>query len=180
MMYYLNPKRAIGYMVGIIAIFIISPLAFGKLPFGLQDALIRGVQQTITLLSGGGAEGVYSEIFGADLVLPDDVLFGVGISPERIAGYSGIDSGYIQCIWRYGGWGSLLLFGAFIYCFVTTYKSTGVKMYRVIVACIAIIFFVYLFKLYSLSSYANNFLIFSVLTFIILDSGLERKRERGG
>lgn len=164
---YLNFKRAIGYAFLIIALLLLFPILLKFLPEGLQLALSKGMTEIGGLL-GGEKVGVFSEILGADLIYPDDILFGSGASPERLTGMVGIDSGYIQGLWRFGLIGSILLWGGFSSCFYQAYKITRKKEDRVVIVSIFIIMIAYYFKLYFFNGYANNFLLFFFLFVIAL------------
>ncbi|MCI9196939.1 MAG: hypothetical protein HFH55_03385 [Lachnospiraceae bacterium] len=164
---YLNFKRAIGYAFLIIMLLVLFPVLLRFLPEGLQLALSKGVTEIGGLLDGEKI-GVFSEILGADLVYPEDILFGSGASPERLTGLIGIDSGYIQGLWRFGLIGSILLWGGFASCFYRAYKITLKKEDRVVIVSIFGIMIVYYFKLYFFSGYANNFVIFFFLFVIAL------------
>lgn len=164
---YLNFKRAIGYTFLIIALLLLFPILLKFLPEGLQLALSKGMTEIGGLL-GGEKVGVFSEILGADLIYPDDILFGSGASPERLTGMVGIDSGYIQGLWRFGLIGSILLWGGFFSCFYQAYKITRKKEDRVVIVSIFIIMIAYYFKLYFFNGYANNFLLFFFLFVIAL------------
>ena len=89
------------------------------------------------------------------------------MSPERKMGYSGIDSGYIQCLWRYGIIGTLLLLGGYAYSFILAVRYRNTKERKVLIIVILTIFFTYLFKLFSLVNYGNVFLLFVILGALI-------------
>ena len=153
-------------MVAGVIFYFISEL-FQALPDGLQIALISGLD-AFSDLSQGETSGVFSEIFNADLVFPQDIILGQGCSPERLGKHEGIDSGYIQCIWRFGVVGSLLLFGAYIHSFYCAYKLSKRKIDVTILLTILLSMFLYGFKLFYIMGYANVFLVFSVLFMLIL------------
>ena len=138
------------------------------LPLGLQDALSRTVTEFIGLAQGQKI-GVFTEIFGVDIVYPDNMLLGAGISPERITSLTGIDSGYIQCLWRYGIIGAVLLWSGYISSAVIAYKNTSPKSNKVILVDLIMIMLIYCFKLFLFNSYANNFLLFFILFYIGLE-----------
>lgn len=159
---FLTAKRALGYSLLILLILVGFPALFNYLPWGLQDSLSRGLLDVSNLLKGQKT-GVFSDIVGTDIVYPNSILFGAGISPERIKAYEGIDSGYIQSIWRFGLIGSVLLWSGYISCFWISFMNTKKKENRVVLVTVLIIMLVYCFKLFLFSSYANNFLIFTIL-----------------
>lgn len=171
---YLNFKRAIGYTLLITTLLLMFPVLLKFLPEGLQLALSKGMTEIGGLL-GGEKVGVFSEILGADLVYPADILLGSGASPERLMGMVGIDSGYIQGLWRFGLIGSVLLWSGFASCFYQAYKITQKKEDRVVLVSIFIIMIVYYFKLYFFNGYANNFILFSFLFVIALGGETDGK-----
>lgn len=165
---YLSAKTflaSLGLVAGI-GFYFISEL-FQALPDGLQVALISGLDD-FSNLSKGETSGVFSEIFDADLVFPGNIIFGQGCSPERLGKHEGIDSGYIQCIWRFGVVGSLLLFGAYMHSFYYAYKLSERRIDVAILLSILLSMVAYGFKLFYIMGFANVFLVFSVLFMLIL------------
>jgi hypothetical protein len=154
--FYLNQKTVVKYLgVTLITIILLIGL-FQYLPYGLRDALYRGVNQTITLLTTGESEGVYSVIVGVSQPIPENLLFGVGTMSREITGIVA-DNGYINCLWYFGVIGCFLLFFAFIVMFFLVYKSSNNTQNKCITVCVMVIFFLYLIKLYSIDSYSNAF-----------------------
>jgi len=165
---YISPKRIVGCIIAIFFISLVFCTLYDQLPFGLRDALTRGVADISSLLHGQKT-GVFAEVFGADIVFPTNLFFGEGISPERFGGYFGIDSGYIQCLWRFGLAGTFLLFGGLLNSFYIVYRVNKQKHCRIIIISTIIIIFVYCLKLYPFTSYANIFTIFLLLFVFALD-----------
>ena len=171
---YLNPKRVLWFAAAGIVVFILFVAYFDQLPLGLKIALGDGFQDIRNLLKGEKS-GVFVQILGADIIFPEDIFFGAGISPERYAGYTGIDSGYIQCLWRFGIFGTALLFFGFAYSFVNIYKSNQ-KKEKVLVLSIATIMLIYSFKLFLFNSYSDIFLLFVII--FCVGSGTKMNRLR--
>ena len=167
---YLNVKRVITFSLLIVVFVVCFILLFKYLPRELQNVL-SGTIAEFTGLTQGEKKGVFIQIFGEDIVFPENVLLGAGISPERITGLAGIDSGYIQCLWRYGIIGTVLLWGGYISSAVIAYRRTTLKSNKVILVDIILIMVIYCFKLFLFNSYANNFLLFFILFYI----GLEKE-----
>lgn len=168
MLFYFEPKKIFKYLFGGIILLILFVYILNNLNVDTREWIMKGIIQTWDLVSKGDtSKGVYSEIFGADLVYPRNLFFGEGSSPELIGGYAGIDSGYIQCIWRYGIFGSVLLLGGYIRMYIISYKSTENVMNKAVLVSTMIIFLTYLFKLFSISNYGANVLIFGIPAFII-------------
>ena len=159
---YLNVKRAVRYIILLLFGVIVFMLLFKRLPYGLQDALTRGISD-IGLLFKGQRVGVFSEILDADFRFPEDMFFGAGASPERIAHIIGVDSGLVQGVWRFGVIGSILLWLGFLSCGYIAYQNNKHKSDRIIVITLFVLMFMYYFKLYFFNSYANVFIIFFVL-----------------
>ena len=173
--FYSSPKRLLKILILLPFLILFCKEVFSLLPASTSKWILSGFEETSSLLDSGQTTGVYSEILGKDLVYPDNLLLGAGGSPELLAHYSGIDSGYIQCLWRYGIIGTALLLGAYINMFRMAFFVTKAKKYRCMIIIILIIFVVYLFKLYSLTNYGSVFLIFGIPTFIIKQSINEKE-----
>lgn len=167
---YLNVKRVVTFSLLIVFLVICFLLLFRYLPQHLQEVLTRSITE-FSGLAQGQKMGVFNQIFGVDIVFPDNMIFGAGISPERITGLVGIDSGYIQCLWRYGIVGTVLLWGGYIASAVIAGKNTSLKCNKVILVDLILIMLIYCFKLFLFNSYANNFLLFFILFYI----GLEKE-----
>lgn len=164
---YLNVKKAVSYIILLIFGVIVFLLFFKRLPYGLQDALTRGIND-IGLLFKGQRVGVFSEILDADFLFPDEWVFGAGASPERIAHIIGIDSGLVQGVWRFGIIGSILLWMGFLSCGYIAYRNNKEKSYRTIIITLFVLMFMYYFKLYFFNSYANVFIIFFFLFIVAI------------
>lgn len=167
---YLNVKRVVTFSLLIVIIAACFLMLFRYLPQHLQEVLTRSITE-FSGLAQGQKMGVFNQIFGVDIVFPDNMIFGAGISPERITGLIGIDSGYIQCLWRYGIIGTVLLWSGYISSAVIAGRNTSLKSNKVILVDLIIIMLIYCFKLFLFNSYANNFLLFFILFYI----GLEKE-----
>ena len=141
------------------------------LPKGVRLFVERGISQTLALFNGK-IEGVYAEILVLDMKFPEDLLWGVGYPPEYI-GLIGIDSGYVQCIWRYGVVGSIFLVAAMLLLFLSSIKKTNEKGTKVLLICIMCMFFLYLFKLYSFGNTGANIIVFGVPIMVLLTNETE-------
>ena len=175
MLNYFKPRKVVSYAAIVLAIIVSFMLIFNHLPPRLQIALTNGVDATRGLINGSEKTDVYAEILDNDIVIPQSIMFGEGLSPEKRMGYSGIDSGYIQCLWRYGVIGTILLLGGYVYSFVLALKYRRTKEHTVLVIVILTIFFIYLFKLFSLVNYGNIFLIFTILGALISNKNDDRE-----
>lgn len=162
LLYYFDPKKVLGYAIVVLVVAILGYLVIGKLSKDTTNWLIKGYQDTVELFHGN-IIGTYSEILGVDIVFPDNILFGAGGSPEKVMGLSGIDSGYIQCLWRFGLIGTLLLFAGYVNMFRTLHRCSRQKLNRALSLALGIFFFLYLFKLFSLTAYTTVFLLFVIV-----------------
>lgn len=164
---YMNSKRFLWYIAGISLITVLFFILYNKLPRGLQIALEAGLTDFKNLFRGEKT-GIFSQLFSEDIVFPNDIIWGAGISPERLEEYVGIDSGYIQCIWRYGLIGTILLFFALVYSFRMAFRMSGQKQDQVLAFTTTVTIFIYSFKLFLFNSYADIFLVFTILFSIVL------------
>lgn len=138
------------------------------LPEGVRLFVERGISQTLMLFEGK-AEGVYAEILVADMQFPEDLLWGNGYPPEYV-GVIGVDSGYVQCIWRYGMLGTGILLVAIILFFLYSINKSNKKSMRVAIICIMCMFLIYLIKIYSLGNTGANILVFGIPIMVLLPS----------
>lgn len=173
-LYYFDITKILKFAGGLVVTVVLVMAVYNYIPQYTKNAVKASINQTILLVNEGETTGVYGEILGNDIVWPDNIPFGDGASPELLAYYSGIDSGYIQCLWRFGLLGSILLFGGFLNMFLQAYRLTNKKAVRSILACVIMIFFVYLLKLFSITNYGAATLIFGIPTAII---SLNRKNN---
>lgn len=167
LLYYMKIKNLLRIMLWILVFVILFTAFYNLLPQSIQEFLGNGLKEIDNLMNGKASDGiVFREIFDNDFVFPDNILLGAGASPEAIGNYRGVDSGYIQCIWRYGIIGTILLFVGYIRVFHLSYNSINCKGVKVISLCFMIVFFTYLFKLYSIINYGSVFLIFGIPTIL--------------
>lgn len=169
-----NFRNIVKYQLGVLILIVCVIMVFDSLPDGLKLALVKGADEFSGLLRGERV-GVFSEIFDVDLVFPRNVLLGQGMSPERYDGYAGIDSGYVQCIWRYGVIGTVLLFGGFIYCFFLAFKKKREKVSRTIVLFLSLSLPVYCLKIFPFVSYSNMFILFLLVFTVVLGNETPKK-----
>lgn len=174
-MFYFDGRKIALYLVLTVVVCIAGVFIFEKMPRETKDWVMSGVDQTVNLVEGKQkSTGVYSEILGRDLVMPPHLLLGEGGAPEQVAYYSGIDSGYVQCLWRYGILGSGLLFFGYLYIFWNVFKGSKKKVFRCAVTIMAAVFFIYLIKLYSIVNYGSVLLLFGLPSLMIYDESKKK------
>lgn len=139
---YFSPRKLFKYMclaglgIGGVLLFV------NRLPAETADWVMRGVTQTLDLFGGDVDSGVYHQILVADLQFPNSIIWGAGYRPNAI-GRVDIDSGYVQCIWRFGLLLSILFFGALLYYFITVFSELNNKDEKILI--ILLVMFLLLF-----------------------------------
>lgn len=127
-----------------------------------------GMKSIITYVIYGERISTFSSM-SKMIGLPSDIIWGMGASPELLS-KGATDVGYVQCIWRYGLLGSALLFGGFVSNFVYYFRNANEKKVKAYIMCLTIIFFEYMYKLYSINNHSANFIIFSTFAVIQVTS----------
>lgn len=175
--FYFTPRKTPYYIFGGVAAVVVVIAIFSFLPEKNAEWLTKGFEDTLTYLKTGEKVGVYSEILEADIVYPSNYILGDCGSPEVLAGYRGIDSGYIQCLWRFGIVGSILLFAGYLNMFaMAVFRNRSKKVYCTI-AVLAMLFFVYLFKLYALDNAGANILVFGIPSALLVCDKMDDKDQ---
>ena len=153
--------------IGIVILAVIAfLLVVRRLPESMVSWLTSGLVETQAIISGSGNIGVYSKIFGTDLVYPSSILLGGGGLPKDLISY-GVDNGYINSLWNFGLIGTILLLAGYFNMFRMSYTSSNEKINKAISVVIGAIFFFYLFKVYSLDNFGGIVLVFGVITVIL-------------
>lgn len=145
----------------VITLFVTVFLGFllSKVSDYTQAWIKRGINETLLFLKGDKSVGIYNQIFFEDLIFPDNLMFGDGGSPLLLKNLNGIDSGYVQCIWRYGIIGTFILGIGYFNFFKTVYRKAIDKKVKCYIAIATVIFVLYLFKLFSITNYCGMTLI---------------------
>ena len=86
-------------------------------------------------------------------------------------GLGGSDIGYIQCIWRYGVLGSLLLYCGYVRLLMYGSKTSRDDRKKLFGACTCVMLFIYLYKMYPFVNVGATFVILSY----VLGSGLNNE-----
>ena len=169
--FYLSRRNLIN-MIGIVVLgTILFVFVISRLPDAMVSWLTSGLLETHALFGSSGITGVYSKIFGTDLIYPSSILLGDGGLPKNLISY-GVDNGYINCLWNFGLVGSLLLFGGYVNMFRMGYYASESKMNKAISAVLGTIFFLYLIKVYSLDNFGGIVLEYGMIA-VILTRGSE-------
>ena len=169
--------RTIAKNMGIVIIGIAAfLLIMSRLPNSMISWLTSGFQETQALFSRSENIGVYSKIFGSDLVFPSSILLGGGGMPKNLISY-GVDNGYINCLWNFGLIGTLLLLAGYFRMFKLSYSRTRVKMNKVISVVTGIIFFLYLFKVYSIDNFGGIVLVYGIISVILTRGNVENRAK---
>lgn len=150
-------KNTLIVIVAVLALLVL----LNHLPESMVVWLNKGVNETASLFGGGEVTGTFSELFEKDIVFPNDIIFGAGYSPVT-EGYSGIDNGYICCIWHFGLIGTFLLFLGVAFMYIKVFFRYDNRFVKSIIISYLIVYFVYLFKIYSIDNFGGNTLVFSV------------------
>lgn len=177
LIFYYEPKKSHRYIFGGIVAIIIVVAIFSFLPEKNAEWLTKGFDDTLTYIKTGEKVGVYSQILEADIVYPSNYVMGDCGSPEALANYRGIDSGYIQCLWRFGIIGSALLFLGYLNMFLMAAFRNRTKKVYCTITVLAMLFFVYLFKLYALDNAASNILVFGIPISLLVCSKLKHDEK---
>lgn len=166
----ITPQNTIKGIITILLTFVIAVILYSKIPDATKSWISIGFDSTTKLLKTGEKVGVYSVILQDNFIFPDNLLFGAGGDPMDMANLSrGIESGYIQCIWRYGLIGTVLLFLGYINLFIMAYKNSNGNVKKCISLSFMVIFFIYLIKLFSLYNTGANIMIIGLPIIIILE-----------
>ena len=144
-----NAKSIFKYGVIIVALFVIGVYTILVLPESNLVWVESGWNAVSALVFDQEATGIFATLLYLHFNFPKDIVFGDGTMPDNLF-FVVSDIGYINCIWRYGVLGTILLFGGVIYFFIVYYKKQAKKELKCFVLCSMVIFFIYLIKLFSL------------------------------
>lgn len=173
--FYFDFRRIGSYLLGAAGVALLCLCAYSFLiPKTTQEFIEGGISDTTELIQNQNSSGVYQQILQADIVFPSNMLLGSGASPENLEHYRGIDSGYIQFLWRFGIIGSLLLLGGEFFLFCVAWRCTKSRQAKCILVAFSAIILMYLFKLYSWTNTGAAFILFTLPVVIILDGKKSR------
>lgn len=169
--FYVEPKILIRNFGLLVLAFILFGVAINRLPESMVQWIKSGIQETQSLITGVGNIGVYSKIFGTDLIFPSSILIGDGGLPRDLISY-GVDNGYINCIWNFGLIGTVFLLSGYFHMFRLVYKKFRSKMYRTVSFVFGVLFYLYLIKVYSIDNFGGIVIIFGI-SIIMLTSEID-------
>lgn len=147
-----NVEKLVGYSVVATLMLIIGSYAVSILPESTLSWVTEGMESVYNLLVGQEYSGIFLTFYLKHLNFPNDIIFGDGAIPDSMY-YNVSDIGYVQCIWRYGLVGTILLILGIVYFFYFVYKRNRENdEMRCFILCVGVIFFIYLIKLFSLQN----------------------------
>lgn len=120
----------------------------------------QGFGEVVNLLQGSRS-GIFEYLLTNNIILPKNVLFGDGAFPHYLINYN-VDNGYINSIWTFGIVGTTLLFLGYMSLFRIGF-SCSYRYSKALVRAFAIVFFIYLIKLYSIQQDAPNILMITMI-----------------
>ena len=142
------------------ALILLCYVFYQNMPDERKLAVEYAVALTQKLLFDQELAGVYSQILLADVVFPDNVLFGLNAMPETMGYFDNtghaIDNGYVQVIWRFGVVGLLLLLFGHAHFFYKIYKSSSNECTKSIIIAFVISLALYYIKIYPLNKLGAN------------------------
>lgn len=142
-------KKIMKVMLVFVIIALIIPRLYQLLPSMTREWLRVGFEATIKLFTTGEKTSAYTKILEQNFIFPDNLIFGKAADPFDII-HIGIESGYINCLWRFGLIGTVLLLGGYLLFFWKIFFALKNDFSKsIILACLAV-FFVYLIKLFSI------------------------------
>ena len=146
-------------IVLLIVLFLVAgSFFFRNIPEETREWILEGGSSIIDLFFEHNSSGVFS-VLSNHIIFPSNFVFGEFGAPEMF-GLGHSDVGYIQCIWRYGALGSLLLFCgcAKLLMHESINRNDRLKTFA---ACVLLILFVYLFKMFPFTNLGATFVILS-------------------
>lgn len=157
-------KRILKTMLYISIAFLLFNYLLQLLPTEMNKWILEGTTDINELLTGSafGNDSIFKRLFIDDVCFPNNILIGAGASPNELLNLH-IDNGYIRCIWNFGIVGTIILLTAYLSIFRSAFVTLTSSQSRCRVICLAVIFIIYLFKLYSIQNDGGNFLIIGAI-----------------
>lgn len=151
-------------------------LLFSYIPENTKRWLYDAWDSIVNLIVHNNKTSIFVA-FDEMVGLPDNVIFGMGSTPELLH-MGATDIGYTVMIWRFGLLGTILLLCGYIYVFVGTYQRCKCSLVKKYVLCEIVIFFVYLYKLYSINNFGANAIIFIMMGIINAEYQIDLKKKQ--
>lgn len=152
--------------------------SYRLLPDRTRTWLVKGIESIGKFFFAGENEGVFGAL-QKDMVFPSNMVFGDGINPE-VENVRGIDLGYVQCLWRFGIIGTILLLAAFLRMFIISFVAAVKKGYKdiecLVIIC-TVLFFVYLIKIYSIRNIGSYAVYMPIIILCMLPAEKEAVAE---
>ncbi|MCR5600622.1 MAG: M50 family metallopeptidase [Ruminococcus sp.] len=148
---------------------------YSIVPEDTKEWIEDGFESIYVLFSSGEKTSGFA-VMDRMIGIPEHFIIGECCSPESL-GRGATDIGYVQCIWRFGLIGTALLLYGFFRVFKLAYVKAKSKEQKCFSICAGLIFFVYLYKLYSIGNPCGNFIIFTWLAVIINDDCNENENH---
>ena len=136
------------------------------------DWLRDGMDEIINLFKYGEYTGTFGGL-KEDTFWPQSLAFGSGAGPETLVRRSS-DVGYVQCVWRYGIIGTVLLIGGYIYGGCLGIKNASHIWERVLMFIFIILVLIYLLKIFFINNLGANFVIYTCIIGVLN----EQKKEK--
>jgi len=174
-LYYQTFKSVFNSLVLVAIVAVAFYFIVQNLPESMIKWLSKGIQETQSIFEGSEASGVYAKIFERDLIFPSSMILGDGAIPKLLKQPS-VDNGYITCLWNFGIVGTAFLLFGYINMFRISYVSAATKMNKAITVVISIIFFLYLFKIYSIDNFGGIVLVFGFVTMMLVNSRAKKTK----
>ena len=160
-------QKGIRYIILFAIVLGVMAVAYTFVPEDTKEWVQSGYNDIFSLMAAGEKTGFFSAIIKG-LSYPTNILFGAGASPDGLV-FTHTDIGYVQCIWRYGIIGTVMILLSYANLFIKMYKWSNIYKYlKCYALCAGVIFFLYLYKLYSLGNMGANIIIFSNVGFLLL------------
>lgn len=164
--YYMNRVllKDFGKYIMMICIAVFVAQFFWKyIPKDTMTWITKGTTAIYNLIIYGEKTSTFSQL-DEMIIFPSNLLIGDGAAVEIISkGFS--DIGYIRLIWQTGIIGTVIYVVSMILLFWREYRISSTKQMKCYIICLCAIYFIYLYKLYSLGNAGANCLIFG--TFVV-------------
>lgn len=172
-------KSIIRFIIALIVMVLVGTFVISQLPESTLSWASEGMESVYALIVEQEYTGIFLTFYLNHLNFPNDIIFGDGAIPDPMY-YNVSDMGYVQCIWRYGLVGTVLLMAGWVYFFYSSYKeNSGNKELQCFILCAATIFFLYLIKLFSLYNLGGYAVFLPIIIMSLVNKDNDNVRWRG-